>query len=467
MFEPFDPFYHQRLASDHLKATDEALLFAGMGLGKTAAVLDAADWCFADGSMKGLLIVAPLRVSVLTWPDEVAKWPAFRYMRCVSLRTNEGKKAWAEGSAHVYTINYEALPRFVRENFKGKRASELPVDAVLFDEVDNAKNPSSKRIRVFRQFARPKMTRAWGMTGTPVSNSRRDLFAQVRLIDQGKTFGTAYGKWERQFFEPENYYSDYPKMVLRPGSEELLEQRIAHLALVLRSEDYLDIPPTTTTDIAVAVPREVKTRYRRFEKELLEVLDDGAELIAPNAAVLVNKLLQIASGAVYVREGDADDPNTTRRVEVVHTAKLDALRKLHDDIDREPLLVACWYQHEVERILAAFPYARRFDDDAYTAWNRGEVPMLVAHPKSIGHGLNLQDGGRSVCWFSLWHSRGLYDQLNARLARTGQTRETRVFRLIWPGSVDDAVAESLRDKGDDQSAFLATLNNIKRLVAAV
>jgi len=459
----FDPLEHQGMATDHLKATMEALLLAGMGLGKTAAVLSAADWLFADGDMKGLLVVAPLRVSVLTWPDEVEKWDNFNYMKIANLRTKGGKRDWDNGAAHIYTINYEALPRFINERIKGRRASELPVDSVLFDEVDNAKNPRSKRIRTFRQYARPKFRRAWGMTGTPVSNSRLDIFAQVRLIDQGKTFGTKYSPWEKQFFEAENHHSDYPKMILRPGADEDLERHIAHMALVLRSEDWLKVPPTHTVDIPISLPAAAKKTYKKVEKELLEMLTDGFEIIAINAAVLVTKLLQITSGAVYVQQGE---DKSTRRPETIHTAKLDALIKLHQKtLKGEPLLVACQYRHEVDRILAAIPGAQKFTDGALADWNAGKIPMLVSHPKSIGHGLNLQYGGKAICWFSLGYSRGMYDQFNARLIRQGQEHETTIYRLIATGMVDDAVAESLRNKDTDQKAFLKTLKNIQRLAA--
>lgn len=458
----FTPLEHQKLAIDHLIKTPEALLFAGMGLGKTASVLSATNWLFSDGDMKGLLIVAPLRVAVLTWPDEIEKWADFRYMKVANLRTKQGKKDWKNGAAHIYTINYESLPRFIEERIKGRRASELPVDSVLFDEVDNAKNPSSKRIKTFRQFARAKFRRAWGMTGTPTSNSRQDLFAQVRLIDQGKTFGKTFGKWQRQYFEPENTWSQYPKMVLRPGSEEALEKAISHMALVLRSEDWLKIPPVHTKDIQVTLPAAAKKIYKQVEKELLYTLENDSEILAVNQAVLVAKLLQITSGAVYAQEGEDE---STRRPETLHTAKIDALRKLHKDIGGEPLLVACQYRHEIGRILEAFPEARKFENHLLKDWNAGKIPLLVAHPKSIGHGLNLQAGGNIICWFSNNHSRGLYDQFNARLARQGQKAETTIYRLVCNGTVDDAVIAALSFKGDDQAAFLKTLKNIKRLAA--
>lgn len=456
----YTPLPHQGPAENHLKTHLEALLFAGMGLGKTAAVLSATDYLFADGDMTGLLIVAPLRVAVLTWPDEVEKWDNFRHLKISNLRTKQGKRDWENGAAHIYTINYESLPRFINERIKGHRASELPVDSVLFDEIDNAKNPSSKRIKAFRQYARAKFYRAWGMTGTPTPNSRLDLFAQVRLVDQGKTFGTKYGAWERQYFEAENSWSQYPKMIPRPGTEEALEKAISHMTLVLRSEDWLKIPPVHNIDIPVTLPAKAKKVYAKVEKELLALLENGSEVLAVNQAVLVTKLLQITSGAVYVIDGEDE---STRRAETLHTAKIDALRKLHKQLDGQPLLVGCWFQHEVARILEAFPEARKFENHLLKDWNAGKIPMMVAHPKSMAHGLNMQGSCSKVCWFSHNHNRGLFDQFNARIARFGQKFAVTIYRLVSPGTIDDAVIASLQDKGDDQSTFLKTLKNIKRL----
>lgn len=457
----FHPKAHQKTMIEHGIKNPISAWFAGMGLGKSAARLSVWDHLFIDGALKGVLVVAPLRVAVLTWPNEVEKWDNFRWMKVADLRTKAGKQAWLDGSADIYTINYEALPRFTREFIKGKTAAELPVNEVFFDESDNAKNPSSKRINEFRKYGRPKFERCGIQTGTPISNNRLDLFAQIRLLDQGERFGVAFGKWRNQYFMPDNPYSEWPKFVLRDGSEELLEKKIADVSLVLRSEDHGDWEAPTTQDINIALPANVKKTYQKVEKELLETLEDGTEIIAPNAAALVTKLLQITSGAVYVQEGD---DTSTKRVEHLHTAKIDALKKLHKKHGK-PILVACQYIHEVDRVLEAIPGAEKFTNERLANWNRGEIPMIVAHPKSIGHGLNMQDGSNIVCWFTLGYSRGLYDQFNARLARQGQTEKTIVYRLTCSGSIDDAVANALESKDKDQAAFLHTLQNVKKLAA--
>lgn len=459
----FVPKPHQAAAIKHGIEKPICAWFIEMGLGKTAARLAVWDHLFVDGSLKGVLVVAPLRVSVLTWPNEVEKWDNFRWMRVADLRTKAGKQAWLDGTADIYTINYESLPRFTREFIRGKKASELPVDEVFFDESDNAKNPGSKRINEFRKFGRPKFRRCGIQTGTPISNNRLDLFAQIRLLDEGKRFGTAFTRWRRQYFMPDNPHAEWPKFVLRDGSEELLEAKIADVTLVQFTKDHGDWIPPKVHDIPVTLPVEAKKTYKKVEKELLQTLEDGFEIIAPNAAALVTKLLQITSGAVYVQQGEDE---TTRKPETLHTAKLDALEKIHTDNGGQPMLVACQYVHERQRILETIPGAEEFTNDRLDAWNRGEIPMIVAHPKSIGHGLNMQAGGNLICWFSLGYSRGLYDQFNARLARQGQELETQVFRLICPGTIDDAVAGALESKDQDQQAFLQTLKNIKRLTAA-
>ena len=465
----FIPKPHQATAIRHGIEHPLSAWFIEMGLGKTAARLAVWDHLFCDGALKGVLVVAPLRVAVLTWPDEVEKWDDFRWMKVANLRTKEGKQAWREGTADIYVINYEALPRFTKEFIKGVKQSDLPANEVFFDESDNAKNPGSKRINGFRRDGRPKFRRCGIQTGTPISNNRLDLFAQIRLLDQGERWkcpanptGKAFTRWRKQYFEAENPNADWPKYVPRDGSEELLESKISDITLVQFAKDHANWKAPKIHDVPVFFPVAVKRIYKKVEKELLETLEDGFEIIAPNAAALVTKLLQITSGAVYVQQGE---DVSTRKAETIHTAKLDALRKLHEEHDRRPMLVSCQYVHERERILAEIPGSEEFTNDRLTAWNRGEIPMIVAHPKSIGHGLNMQDGGNLICWFSLSYSRGLFDQFNARLARQGQTLDTHIFRLMCPGTIDDAVAGALAFKGKDQGAFMQTLKNIVRLTA--
>ncbi len=487
----FRPLEHQHIAVDWLQVRQYAALFAGMGLGKSASVLAAFDWLLKDGQGKGMLIVAPLRVATLTWPHEIQKWDNFRYMKVACLRTRAGRQAWEEGTADVYTLNYEMIPRFCRDHLKGKTAGDMPVDTVVWDELSKAKNPGSKRIngylktildpetkkpktrinrlgnkvkvkeRVhgFRDF-RDLFTRHWGLTGTPTPNSYLDLFAQIRLLDNGERLGTSFTAFKKAYFEPDNVYSQYPKFILRPGADKFIQKRIADIALTLRSEDWLKIPPTITEDIEVSLPAKAKKVYKELQKEFLAIIEEetrkgkSLEVVAVNQGALIQKLLQVTSGAVY----DED-----RVVGHIHDAKIKALLKLQKDLD-EPLLVATQFKHENARILEACPGAEMFNDESLDRWQKGKIKFLVANPLSIGHGVDgLQHGGRSTVWFTPTWSNELYNQWNARLARTGQEQETRVYRLTAPGTFDDAVLETVREKFDNEKGFLSAVRNLQEL----
>lgn len=437
---------YQRLAKEFLIKNDRAGLFMAMGLGKTATTLAALQDLMLDGACSGALIVAPLRVATLTWPHEVQRW--FPHLRIADLRTAEGMATLRRGGAHLYAINYESLPRLAREYFYNRR--NLAFDTVVFDELTMAKNPSSKRIRALRPYL-PKLTRRWGLTGTPTPNGLLDLWAQIHLLDDGETLGRSMTHYRETYFQSD--YLGY-KWELRPGAADQIQQKLSRIALTLRASDWLGIPDTVYEDVEVPLPAPARKVYAELEKELLVLLrEHDAEVVAVNAAVLVNKLLQIAGGAIY----DAD-----KRVHHLHTAKLDALVKLVAKIG-EPVLIACNFIHEKERICAAVPGCVEWSDDVLPRWNAGKVKAVVAHPKSIGHGLNLQQGGRTVVWFSRTWSREQYDQFNARVARKGQDQVPQVFHLVCPDTADEAVAEALRMKGDGQNALLAALKSLQEM----
>ena len=421
--------------------------------------------------------------------EEVQQWDNFRWMKIVSLRTEEGLTAWHRGEACIYTINYESLfiPKYEMRDvkvkgvtkrkkvqvgdsgvlerlIKGKRASHLPVDTVVWDELSKAKNHKSKRIKEFAKY-RAKFKRHWGLTGTPAPNSYQDLFAQINLLDGGKRFGPFITHFLERYFEPVNAYvpAVQRKWQVRQGCVGLIEEKIKDMILTLRSEDWLDIPPTEFTDVEVALPAKAKTIYKRLEKELIVLLKD-AKVKAINQAVLVGKLQQVTGGASYGHDLStiiATEDN--KIVTEIHNAKIKALRKLWEAEGRQPMIVATKFIHERERILAAIPEAVEFSSDKLADWNAGKIPLLVAHPASMGHGLNMQHGGSRAAWFTLSYSREEYDQFNARVARTGQKETTKIFHLMVPGTIDDAVLAAIRLKGDVQSGLMKTLKNVQVL----
>ena len=432
----FRPEPYQQRMIDFMVDHERAAMFVSPGLGKTAATLEALRRLMADGAVQSALVVAPLRVARLTWPNEIAKWDEFRWMKIEHL---QGQKP--SGKAHIYLINYERLQNLENLAF---------CQAVVFDELTRAKNHQSKHIKHLAKLFGEQ--RRIGLTGTPRPNSLLELFAQIRLLDDGTRLGRSFDNFKRNWFIPTDYM-EY-NWVPREGTEEAVYRKIEDLQLTLRASDYSDVADTVVEDIEVPLPPEAQSAYKELEKQLLIRVREG-DVVAVNAAVLVNKLLQITGGSAYTDE---------REVAYLHGAKIEALKKILKDT-RENVIVACNYIHERERICreTGAVNASEFRGDIEQAWNSGQIRVLAADPRSLGHGLNLQKGGRTIVWFSPTWSRELYDQFNARVARKGQTEQPLIHRLICPGTIDDAVVETLRQRGDSQTEMLAILHNLQSM----
>lgn len=455
----------QVMILDHLKKHKNALLFCGMGIGKTAAVLHHLSDLFLSVESIAALVIAPLRVANLTWPQEVHDWPALRWMKLANLRTQAGQRAFLNGTAHIYLINWESIPLLSR--LVERRRGSLPYDTVIFDELTKSKSPSSKRVKLYRQKV-PRVERQIGLTGTPMPNSWLDLFAQVRLVDGGERLGTSYEEFKRHyFFGPEfnpftGGHQDHTPWQPKSGATSAIEKKISDITITLKSSDWLDIPDTVYEDVELKFTPELQEQYERLEEKLViefKHLTGSKVMNVASAATLVTKLLQFTSGVMY------DDERITHPL---HNLKLDALKKIVTH-EKKPILVACIFQHEQTRIRQQFPKAKFFKDattpelqlQMLNDWNAGKIHMLVAHPASVGHGLNLQQGSSVMVWISLTYSRELYEQMIARLARRGQENIIRIYRLMVPGTVDDAVAEALASKAQNEARLISALQMLE------
>lgn len=452
LFTPDEP---QQIALDHLRSVSDALLFVGMGIGKTAVCLHHLNELFRSAEATAALIVAPLRVANLTWPSEVKSWQQFSWMRVANLREQRGQRDFLEGRAHLYLINWDAMNLLV-SLVKRRGKHGVPFDVVIFDELTKAKNPGSKRVNHYRRQV-PRVARQIGLTGTPIPNSWVDLFAQVRLVDGGQRLGTNYLDFKkRYFFAPATPFKPWEP---KHDTEDKLEEKIADITVTLKSSDWLDIPDTVFEDVEIKFTPELEERYKRLEKDLVMELRKDKMLNVANSAALVTKLLQFTSGHVYDEE---------REVHPVHNLKFEALARIAAH-EKHPILVAHIYKHEEYWMRKQFPYAKFFKDASkiedqealINAWNAGKVPMLVAHPDSVGHGLNFQYGSHVMVWITLTYRRDLYEQMIGRLARRGQKQIIKVYRLMVPGTVDDAVAEALATKAQNESRLIAALQMLE------
>lgn len=450
-FVPAEP---QRILIEHMQKHPNVLGFVGVGIGKTAAVLCHLNELFLSGEAVAALIIAPLRVAALTWPAEVRDWEQFRWMRIANLRTDSGQRDFLNGRAHLFTCNYESLHHLV--SLVERRGGTLPYDVIVWDESTKAKNPGSKRINHYRRKT-PRPARSIALTGTPAPNSYLDLFAQVRLVDDGQRLGTNYAKFKAEYFmQPAYAFAQWKE---KSGTKEQIEHKIADITCTLRSSDWLDLPDTIYHDVEIPLTPELQEKYDTLERDLVLELKQGQTLNVANAAALITKLLQFTSGHIYDEE---------KVVHPVHNLKFDALAKIAKQ-EKQPLFVSCIFKHEQDRIRSQFPQARFFADaknetaqrQLLDDWNAGKIPMLVAHPASVGHGLNLQHGSSIIVWMSLTYSRENYEQMIARLKRRGQKNVIKIYRLISPGTVDDAVAEALANKSANEARLIAALQMLE------
>lgn len=512
MSRPYVPRPEHQLGIDHLLANERALLFAEMGLGKSGVTLAALRMLLLDGEITGALIVAPKRVATLSWPNEVAEWDEFKWLKIANLRTPEGWALLEAGAAHLYIINYEQLasrevvrkqkrppteaellqfangeiPFYVKlprgltaedavlsglpppgcyffdevpeyypgvvERYFFNRRKAPAFEVVVFDESTKIKNPASKAAKAFKPYW-PKIKRRWALTGTPRPEHLSDIFGQVKVIDDGKRLGPAKTNFESAYFDlSPNGYS----LIERPDAYKTVMSKIADIALVLRAEDYLEITPPHIEDVEVELPSVARKAYDELEEELLAILESGAEIVGTNAGALLNKLIQIAGGAVY------DD---LKNAHVVHDEKVKALVKLVKEIN-EPVLIAYSYQHELPRILKSVPGCVAWHDKILPDWNAGKVPAIAVHPASVGHGQNLWRGGRTVIWFSRTYHRELYDQLCGRFAGARSAlsgKQAQIFHIIAKDTADEAVDEALRQKHTGQKALMVFLSNLRKL----
>jgi len=434
---------YQERAVDFILKQERCMLALEMGLGKSVSTLTAISDMLDGFIANKVLVIAPLRVANSVWAQETRLWEHLRHLRVsVATGSNKARREALSLDADIYVINRENVPWLV-ENY-GRR---WDFDVVVIDESSSFKNSQSKRFKALRKML-PNIDSVILLTGTPSPNGLLDLWAQMYLVDYGERLGRTLTNYKQRFFE-----ADYwgRKFEPRKGSEEQIHALLTDKIIHMSAEDYLDMPDRIDLSVRVALPSKVAEGYQDFERTMLAELDDGEEVEAATAAVLANKLMQYANGALYT------DPNGNWSE--THAAKLDALSEIVEDNEGETILVAYNYKSDLARLLKRFPQAKLLDkrQETIDAWNRGDIPMLLAHPASAGHGLNLQKGGALCVWFGLNWSLELYQQFNARLHRQGQTRPVRVVHILAENTIDERVMGVLGNKDATQKNLLNAL----------
>lgn len=450
----YTPHSYQAYAIEFIKTHLIALLFLDMGLGKTSICLMAIkELMYREFSITKVLVVAPLRVARDTWPAEVRKWEEVSGLRVsVLIGTSKEREAALQRNADIYTINRENLKWLV--DYLESHRKKWPFDMVILDELSSFKNQKSLRFKALRRV-RPYIKRIVGLTGTPASNGLMDLWAEVAAVDGGKRLGRFIGNYRATYFTPDRM-NPYTGIVysysLRPGAEEEIYDRISDITISMKAKDYLHMPEAVMVKHEVTMDKTERSVYEKLKEELVTTVK-GEEITASNAAVLSGKLLQLASGAIYSDDG---------KIMNIHEKKLDMLTDLVEQANGKPVLVAYWFKHDHERIM------KRLTDEGYHPrdlktskdiedWNKGDIEVGLISPASAGHGLNLQEGGHILIWYSMIWSLEMYQQTNHRLDRQGQKEVVSIHHIITKGTVDEEVMKALDEKDVTQEKLIAAV----------
>lgn len=441
----FKPYDYQAYAIDKIIDNKRFGLFLDMGLGKTVSTLTAIEQLKYDYlDVDKVLVIAPKRVAEDTWAQEVEKWTHLTHLDVsLVLGTPKQREQALERNADIYVTNKENT-KWICERFK----KDWPFDMVVIDELSTFKNSDSQRFKILKKKW-PLFDRFVGLTGTPAPKNIMDLWAQIYLIDGGERLGKFKTHFRQRYFYPTHKVAEHTfNWELKDGAKDEIYKMISDVTVSMESKDYLKMPERVDTVKEAKLSKKERALYDELEQNMVieNDIDDDKDIVALNSASLSNKLLQMSNGAVY-----ADDGSITH----IHDKKLELLDEIVEESQGQPILVMYNYKHDKERLLERYSFAETLDSDDYMErWNNGEIQMLITHPASAGHGLNLQYGGSIMVWFGLTWNLEYYEQANARLYRQGQKKTTVIQHLLTENSIDQKVYESLKNKKLGQNELM-------------
>jgi SNF2 family DNA or RNA helicase len=462
MAEPFLPRDYQQAAIERIVAEPHFALFLDPGLGKSAIILESFRRLKEQGKAKRMLVIAPLRVVLTTWPEEIARWSQFEHFTYQILH-GRGWPKKIKDDVDITLINPEGLA-FLRKIWK-----TLP-DMLVVDESTRFKSPSSQRSKLLRSML-PVFSRRYILTGTPMPNSILDLWAQMLIVDRGEILGTHYKMYRATWCVPMPR-SHWWEWVPRPDSAEKLQDLLAPKVFRADINQLTELPTLLEIPIVFDLPSHARTFYRNLRRQLTAEWE-GEPITAMSAGVLANKLRQVANGAIYVDQMMQIHPGEkatrqqvdNRKYVRIHTSKATALQEVVEDLGGKSVLIAYTFRHDLPEMRALLGDLPALDGGAspketarlVAAWRAGELGQLAIHPAAAGHGLNLQSGGHVLIWYGLPWDLEMYDQVVHRLYRQGQKERVQVYRLIARDTIDDRIATVLETKDRNQRALLDAL----------
>lgn len=481
LLAPQQLYDYQRECILHQLYNDESMLWLQMGLGKTPITLTTIVDRMRAGQVQKTLIFGPLRVIQAVWAREARKWTHTKHLRFSVVHGNKDKRARALFTdADVYLCNYENMNWMAEQldHYFISQGKPLPFQFVVYDEVSKLKSSTSLRIaggnrdrvdKYGKEYAIkvtgwrkiiPHFKYRTGLTGTPASNGYLDLFGQYLAVDNGERLGEYVTHYKNSHFS--KGYDGWTVNVTDEGKERI-EYAISDITKKMDAADYLDMPEVKVTNIMVDLPVKAAKAYREIEKKMFTMLESGREIEVFSKASVSNKCLQFCNGSPYV--------NDSKEWEAVHDAKLCALEDVLEEAGGQPVLCSYTFKADAERIVKKLKKYKPVNltnvqshktESVIDDWNAGKIKLLIGHPASMGHGIDgLQQAGSIVVWFGVNWSLELYEQMNGRIARQGQTRPVSIVRILCNDTVDLAVADAIERKSDDQEGLKAALGRYR------
>lgn len=452
----YTPHEYQKNAIRFMIERACAGLFLDPGLGKTSVTMAAFSLLKKRHIVQRALVIAPLRPALSVWPKEAQKWDDFKHLR-VQVLHGPDKQRLLDTESDIDVINPEGLP-WLFQQIKKSSTRSMPWQMLIVDESTRFKHTATQRFKTLRPWL-GRFARRYILTGSPAPNGLMDLFGQVFLLDQGNALGQYITHFRNMYFDSTGYggYTWTPKH----DAEERIYKQLAPLVLRMDAKDHLDLPPLVNNTLDITLPDSARRTYDAMERLLIAAVEDET-VTAANVAAAAMKCRQIANGGIY-----KDDEGWVN----LHEAKSDAVVELVESLQGKPAFIAYEFRHDLERLRAALgkdvPFlgggvSTKQAAKVEAMWNAGELPVLLAQPQSVAHGLNLQGVGAAVIWHSLTWNLEDYEQFVRRIWRQGQRSRVVVHHLVARNTVDEAIMSALAAKDHTQRALLSALKSYAR-----
>ena len=453
---------YQFLAFCKIVANAKFALFLDPGLGKTSTTLAGINVLLKLKKTKGVLLIAPVRVIYGVWPEEIKKWSNFSHISHCNLNADISN-IWSKSD--IYLINPESLFKLHKELLQGLNSGKsLNFDMLVIDESTKFSAYNTNRFQYMTDML-CLFRRRLILTGTPAASSLMGLWSQIYLLDEGKALGVNFHRFRQTYFEKSEYCKH--TWFCKEDTKDEIYRKIAPMVLDMKAEEHIDMPELVINDIFVRLKPKAMKIYKEMERELFTEVDECGVL----AKTSTQKRLichQMANGRFYepIPENLDDDEvkifKKNRKVIKLHEEKLDATEDLIAELHGKPILIGYHYKHDYQALTERLGDVAHIGagvtgkqlTDTLEAWNAGEIPILVAHPRSMAHGLNMQQSCVNLLFYSLADSTEDYLQFVARIYRQGNDGDTvTVHRLISKGTVDEAIIRT-NTSGQEQQTTL-------------